>query len=138
LLEPLGPLVNAILETSHHGRGTGHRDLRRYDVDLPVLQSYLCEFEDLLLNDGCTGVAVISTDEPVEVQFDEHKLLMVYAADLKPFERTLRGHGLSRDDGLRLITEGEHLHTTRPEHAEAFREFACRLGVSEALEHVSW
>ena len=38
-----------------------HRDLLREDIDLPVLESHLCDFEDLLLNDGCTGVAVIST-----------------------------------------------------------------------------
>ena len=50
----------------------------------------------------------------MEVQFDEHKLLVVYAHDLGPFERILLQHGVVRDDGLQLITEGEHLHSTAP------------------------
>ena len=74
--------------------------------------SYFCDYEDLLLNDGCTGVAVISWSEAMEVQFDEHKLLVVYANDLEPFERIIRQQGIDRDDRLRLITEGEHLHST--------------------------
>ena len=32
------------------------------------------------------GVLIISTERPMEVQFDEHKLLIIYARDLKPFE----------------------------------------------------
>src|SRR5262249_44023160 len=110
LLEPLGETVDVILETSHDSDGAAHRDLYREHIDLPVLKSHLCDFEDLLLNDGRTGVAVLSTAEPMEVQFDEHKLLVVYAADLEPFERTLRQRGVTRDDRLKLITEGEHLH----------------------------
>ena len=55
-------------------------------MDLPVLKSHCCDYEDLLLHDGCTGLAVMSTEGPMEVQFDEHKLLVVYASNLKPFE----------------------------------------------------
>src|SRR5262245_15438460 len=79
LLDPLGEVVDVILETSHDGDASHHRDLYRDGIDLPVLQSHLCEFEDLLLHDGCTGIAVLSTTGPMEVQFDEHKLLVVYA-----------------------------------------------------------
>ena len=59
---PLGPRVHAVLETSHGRLGDRHIDLRRGDIDLPVLMSHFCDFEDLLLNDGCTGVAVVSAD----------------------------------------------------------------------------
>jgi hypothetical protein len=92
----------------------------------------------LLLHDGCTGVAVISTVEPIELQFDEHKLLIVYARDLKPFERTLRQAGVARDDCLRLITDGEHLHNSDARNAEVFQQFCYRLGVGETAERVSW
>lgn len=138
LLEPLGPVVDAVLETSHGCSGSGHRDLYRRHIDLPVLESHLCEFEELLLNDGCTGVAVVATAGPMEVQFDEHKLLVVYARDLSPFARILLQGGVPRDDQLKLITEGEHLHTTEPRHAEAFRQLCYRLGVGEKAEHVNW
>ncbi len=138
LLEPLGEVVDVVLETSHQGDGTSHRDLFREDIDLPVLQSYFCDFEDLLLNDGCTGVAVISRSRAVEIQFDEHKLLVVYARKLKPFENILRDAGVRRDDTMKLITEGEHLHSTDPRFEEAFGQLCYRLGVGATTEHVNW
>ena len=131
LLEPLGETVQAVFETSHGSLDDCHDDLRRGDIDLPVLASYFCDYEDLLLNDGCTGVAVIAEDRPVEVQFDEHKLLYVYAHDLKPFRRILRSHGIHRVDGMRLIAESEHLHHTTLEYADEFRQMCCRIGAGD-------
>jgi hypothetical protein len=131
LLRPLGPVVDVVLETSHHSRGARHRDLLREQIDLPVLLSHLYDFEDLLLNDGCAGAAVISASGPMEVQFDEHKLLVVYAHDLEPFEAVLRQAGLPRDDDLRLITEGEHLHSTDPRYLDEFERLCDRVGVAE-------
>lgn len=138
LLDPLGEVVDVVLETSHDATSEQHRDLYREQIDLPVLKSYLCDFEELLLNDGCTGVAVIGTGSPMEVQFDEHKLLVIYAHDLEPFERILLQYGLLREDKLKLITEGEHLHSTEPHHADEFDQLCYRLGVGEPAEHVSW
>jgi len=137
LLAPLGDVVDLVLETSHHSDGATHRDLFREHIDMPVVQSCFVEYENLLLNDGCTGTAVISTTEPMEVQFDEHKLLIVYAHDLRPFERILRRHGIQRDDWLKLITEGEHLHSSAPAYAEEFERLCCRVGVGEPGERVS-
>jgi hypothetical protein len=138
LLEPLGPVVDVVLETSHESRSSGHRDLYRERIDLPVLASQLYDFEDLLLNDGCTGIAVIGVNGPMEVQFDEHKLLIVYAHDLKPFEAILDGAGVDRDDAMKLITEGEHLHTTDPHYAADFEQLCYRLGVGEPAQHANW
>jgi hypothetical protein len=138
LLDPLGPVVDVVLETSHESDGNEHQDLYRDDIDLPVLKSHLCDFEDLLLHDGCTGVAVIATERPMEIQFDEHKLLVVYARNLQPFKSILDGAGVTRDDRMRLITEGEHLHSTDQRYQEAFRQLCYRLGVGETAEHVNW
>jgi len=138
LLEPLGEVVDAILETSHDRDGNHHLDLYREAVDLPVLKSHCCDYEELLMQDGCTGIAVLSTSDPMEVQFDEHKLLVVYAADLKPFAAVLDSYGVPRDDSLKLITEGEHLHSTDPKHRDTFDQMCCRLGVGEAVERVNW
>lgn len=138
LLDPLGPVVDVVLETSHASEAAGHRDLYREQIDLAVLKSHLCEFEDLMLHDGCTGVAVLSSSGPKEVQFDEHKLLVVYASNLRPFEAVLRRRKICRDDQLKLITEGEHLHSTDPRFAAAFEQLAYRLGVGELAERVSW
>src|SRR5205085_9602030 len=101
LLAPLGEVVDVVLETSHASTADRHRDLRRTHIDRPVLESYMCEFEDLMLNDGCTGVAVVASGRPMEVQFDEHKLLICYARSPKPFRRVLPADGVSRRRDLR-------------------------------------
>jgi hypothetical protein len=129
LIRPLGDMVDVVLESSH-GRGEdAHHDYRRGDIDRPVLESYCCEFEDLLVNDGCTGVAALAAGLPAEVQLDEHKLLVVYAADLAPFRRVLRRFGVRRVKGLDLVCDGEHLHHTTDGYADTFERFANRLGV---------
>jgi hypothetical protein len=138
LLEPLGEVVDVILETSHEATGAAHRDLYREEIDRPVLASHLCDFEELLLHDGCTGIAVLAITCPMEVQFDEHKGLIVYAPDVKPFVRILRREGIRRDQGMRLLSEGEHLHRTSPRYADAFEQLCYRLGVGEAAEHINW
>jgi hypothetical protein len=131
LLHPLGEVVDVVLESSHEGENGDHRDLMREQIESTILLSHLYDFEDLLLNDGCTGVAIIATDRPMEVQFDEHKLLVMYARNLKPFERILRRMGIARDDTLKLITESEHLHSTDDRFADAFEQLCFRLGIGE-------
>jgi len=64
LLDPLGFTVDVVLETSHNRHNKGHTDLYREHIDLPVLKSVLLEYEDRLLNDGCTGLAVRNPDVP--------------------------------------------------------------------------
>ncbi len=62
------------------------------------------------------------------MQLDEHKLLFVYANDLKPFRRILRSHEVRRCDGMAVIAEGEHIHYRAGHHLEAFRQLAYRIG----------
>ncbi len=131
LVELLGHEVDVVLETSHRSRDGKHRDLRRTAIDAPILASYCCEFEDLLTNDGCTGVAIMSTRRPMEVQFDEHKLLMVYARSLKPFRRILRQFDVCRDDEMKLISEGEHVHASDPRYHAEFKQLCDRLGIGQ-------
>jgi hypothetical protein len=138
LLDPLGEVVDVVLETSHDSEGSHHRDLYREQIDLPVFKSQCCDFEELLLHDGCTGVAVIGSSAPMEVQFDEHKLLVVYAKDLEPFADSLQRGGIPWCETIKFITEGEHLHSTEPHFAAAFEQFCLRLGVEEAAEHINW
>jgi hypothetical protein len=129
LLEPLGEEVHVVLESSHASGRERHADYRRNRIDSPVLQSYFCDYEELLLNDGCTGVAVLSASGPMEVQFDEHKLLCVYAPDIKPFQRALRSLGIRRRKLLPLISEAEHLHHSTNEQEDQFQELCMKLGV---------
>ncbi|MBN2477543.1 MAG: hypothetical protein JXB62_23250 [Pirellulales bacterium] len=129
LLDPLGNVVDVVLETSHNRDSTGHTDLYREHIDVPVLKSILWEFEDLLLNDGCTGLAVLNPGIPQEIQFDEHKLLIVYGDQLHPFESILRHREVGCDDELKFITEAEHVHSSSDHYSRQFEELKTRLGM---------
>ena len=131
LLAPLGGDVHVVLESSHNTEANRHKDLRRNHIDTPVLASHFCDFEDLILNDGCTGVAVLSARKAIEVQFDEHKLIYVYASNLKPFRRILRDQGVRRRKNLPLLSEAEHLHHSTDDYADEFRQMCLRIGVGD-------
>ncbi len=129
LLDPLGFTVDVVLETSHSQHNKGHTDLYREHIDLPVLKSVLWEYEDLLLNDGCAGLAVLNPDIPQEVQFDEHKLLIVYGDQLREYENALRTRTIGCNEQIRFITEAEHVHSSSDVYARQFDELRTRLGM---------
>jgi hypothetical protein len=129
LLDPLGFTVDVVLETSHNHHNKGHSDLYREHIDLPVLKSVLWEYEELLLNDGCTGLAVLNPEMPQEVQFDEHKLLIVYGDQLQEYENILRERSVGCNEQIRFITEAEHVHSSSDVYARGFEELQTRLGM---------
>lgn len=129
LLDPLGDEVDVVLETSHERSQGGHDDLYREHIDLPVLKSVLYDFEDILLDDGCTGIAVLNPEIPLEIQFDEHKLLIAYGQDLGDFENILGNYSLDHLEELKFITEAEHVHSSSDDFYERFEELRYRLGV---------
>jgi len=129
LLDPLGFTVDVVLETSHNCHNKGHTDLYREHIDLPVLKSVLWEYEDMLLNDGCAGLAVLNPDIPREIQFDEHKLLIIYGEQLEEFENILRQRSIACNEGVRFITEAEHVHSSSDAYSRQFDELKTRLGM---------
>jgi hypothetical protein len=129
LLDPLGFEVDVVLETSHQRNNKGHVDLYREHIDLPVLKSILYEYEDLLLNDGCTGIAVLNPNIPQEVQFDEHKLLIVYGDNLGDYEEILKQGGIGCREEMKFITEAEHVHSSSDYYRDQFEELKMRLGM---------
>ncbi len=131
LLEPLGCEVDVVLETSHESAKNGHNDLYREHIDLPVLKSTLYDFEDMILDDGCTGIAVLNPNIPLEVQFDEHKMLIMYGQDLSEFEAILAQAGLRCEENLKFITEAEHVHSSSDEFQRRFQQLQYRLGLDD-------
>jgi hypothetical protein len=129
LMEAVGREVDVVIETSHNRDLAGHVDLYREQIDMPVLKSTLWDYEDLLLNDGCTGIAVLNPNRPQEVQFDEHKLLVVYGSPLERFEAILERHGVYCDEDLRFLTEAEHVHSSNERFIRQFEELKLRLGM---------
>ncbi|HEV3340976.1 MAG TPA: hypothetical protein VG125_11485, partial [Pirellulales bacterium] len=86
-------------------------------------------YEDLLLNDGCTGIAVLNPAIPQEVQFDEHKLLIVYGENLGSFEEIFSERGIGCDEQMKFITEAEHVHSSSDQYYQQFEELKMRLGM---------
>jgi hypothetical protein len=129
LIQRLGSVVDVVLESSHRNVEGGHVDLYREHIDMPVLTSVLWDFEDLLTNDGCTGIAVLNPNTPQEIQFEEHKLLIVYGSPLEPYEFTLESNGVVEDQGIKFITEAEHIHSTSETYAERFFQLRTALGL---------
>jgi len=134
ILDPLGCEVDVVLETSHRRDQQGHVDLYREHIDLPVLKSILWDYEDLLANDGCCGIAVLNPGIPLEVQFDEHKLLIVYGEDLEPFEEIFDEHGIRCSDDMKFITEAEHVHSSSEQYLDQFEELKMRLGMDSMMD----
>ncbi|MGV3486540.1 MAG: hypothetical protein ACO1RT_19135, partial [Planctomycetaceae bacterium] len=120
LLDPLGSVVDVVLESSHQTT-SGHQDLYREHIDMPVLKSILLDFEELLLHDGCTGIAVVNPARGQEVQLDEHKMLIAYGEPLQPFEKRLIEGDIYPDPTIQFVTEAEHVHSSS---AKYFRQFA--------------
>ncbi|MEE2639167.1 MAG: hypothetical protein VX768_00955 [Planctomycetota bacterium] len=133
LIRPLGETVDVVLETSHKNQN-GHQDLYRESIDMPVLKSILYEFEDLLVNDGCTGIAVINPRIPQEVQFDEHKLLMIYGSPLESFEHTLEQRQVIFNPRVKFLTEAEHIHSSTETFQEQFEALKTALGMDNEPE----
>ena len=131
LLAPIGDEVDVFLSTSHD-QSNGHcEELYREQIDLPILKSILYDFEEMLLNDGYFGIAVMNPQVPVELQLDAHKLLVIYGQDLNEFEKVLLDHKLECDNELRFINETEHVHFSSEEFARQFEELRYRLGLDK-------
>ncbi len=128
MIDTLGPVVDVVLETSHYHTG-GHQDYYREHIDMPVLKSILYDFEDMLMNDGCTGIAVLNPKRQQEVQFDEHKLIIAYGSPLESFERVLISHDVFIDEDIHFITEAEHVHTSSEQMYDLFQTLSVRLGM---------
>jgi len=132
ILNPLGNAVSVVLETSHCYSGAHRLGLRRDHIDLPVLKSFLYDHEELLLNDGCTGISVLAPKIQAAVRFDEHKVMFVYAKSLLPFEKILCRHNVRQNETMQLLTDAEHIHITRDEYFQRFRTLRMSLGMDES------
>lgn len=134
LVRRLGETVDVVLETSHNHDVSGHVDLYREQIDLPVLTSILSEYEELLTHDGCTGIAVLNPRIPLEVQFDEHKLLIIYGSPQEAFEHVLESFGVFKQDELHFLTEAEHVHSSTDSFHQQFGMLQTELGLDQSHE----
>jgi len=132
LLDSLGDEVDVALATSHDQKSSDEgTELFRYQIDLPVLKSALYDYEDLLINDGYTGMSVWNPSLTQEVQFDEHKLLFLYGKPLEAFERVLHAYDVNRKKEIKFITEAAHIHESSDAYRDQFHALALQLHTEE-------
>lgn len=129
LIEGVGSTVDVAIKTSHdQKKGVENQEFVRESIDLVVLKSILLDFEDLLLNDGYTGIAVFNRDEKREILFDEHKMLIAFGEDLSYFEEVLAAR-IPCDDDMKFIMEAEHVHITYDKYRGELEVLKNRLGM---------
>jgi hypothetical protein len=63
------------------------------------------------------------------VQFDEHKLLIVYGDDLGAYEQIFQDRRVPCNEQMKFITEAEHVHSSSDHYFEQFEELKMRLGM---------
>lgn len=128
LLDPLGTDVGVALDSAHDCTIRGDATFYRQSIDLPVLKSVLWDFEDLLVNDGFTGIAIFNSDIRQEVFFDDHKLLGVYGNPLDAYEQIFAARDVPCNERMKFISEAEHAHGSSDQYAAQFEELRSRLG----------
>ena len=126
LIESLGDACDVVLESSHEHKSTP-KEYRREGIERILLESQLWNFEDLLLNDGCTSIAVLHSEKPFEVQLDEHKLLIAYGPAMQTFETILHEQGVRQKKNLRVISQGDHMHTSTNHYMTQFEDLVSNL-----------
>ena len=134
LLDPLGEVVDEVLETSHDSTtGNQHRDLFREAMDSAAIAA---------TSRNCSSMtaAPASLDGPPSPRWKSsstNKLLVIYAAMLTILgPRPARYRVVRDDEAPKLITEGEHLHSTDERYRREFDQLCYRLGVGAAFDAV--
>ena len=122
MLDLLGETANVILETSHAElrNEKNFQYFFREEIDIPVLKSILWDYEDFLISDGCSGIAVFHGETIQEIHLDEHKLLLIYAENTSDYEQIFIRNDIFPDASFPVITDAEHVHVTQSAFMERF------------------
>jgi hypothetical protein len=128
-------MVGVVLETSHSPEAhlanrCHHIDLHQEGMDSVVIQSILWDFEKLLVDDGCTGIAIYSPETELEVQFDEHKVIFIYnwPRFCQQIMAILEKYGILQKNDLELLQNAEHIHSTSTSFEERFEILKNTIG----------
>jgi len=124
LIYRLGDTVDVVLD----GPMVGDNVLWREEIDTSVLVSVLIDFEDLVLNCGCLGVAVLNSHHN-EVQLEEHKVLVIYGSPQELFEFDLESYDVFENEGIRTVNDYDHRHVLGDDHEERLNELRVALGL---------
>ncbi len=132
LLKPLGEDLSVILTSSHKAEpDMGPREFWSGSHDSLALQSALLDYEDLLTQDGFSGVSVTDANEGCEVMFTEDKTLHCYGNNgiMGQFHRILHRHDVYYRPELKILSESVfHVHRTTSEYRLRFLKLVDEIG----------
>lgn len=115
--------VRLVFEASHNSPGDTCRPIEFSGVDIVVLKSKLCEFEDTITNDGEMGVFVLD-HRPIEVGLSNHKEILVYNWHLAVNDilKILSAYEIQEDAEMFFLHEAGHIHHTTERHFQMFTQ----------------
>lgn len=136
-LFPGSSTTGAVLETSHSANiedsDSDRQEFYRDSIDLPVLKSILLDeiFRNILLDDGCTGIAILNADPMLELQLEEHKLLIIYGWPAIEDEllEVFKKYGIQEDPEMEFITDAEHVHSSDDKYIDVFERLKLALNI---------
>lgn len=132
LLDPLGEEVDVAFMSSHNTDVEYNQEYVRFGIEMSVFQSKLWDYEKLLSDDGCAGIAVFNSESKREVQLEERKTLVVYSKNMLPFENILARYNILRQQQMQFIFDAEHVHLSSSEYYEKFQEMVEAFGAEIA------
>ena len=133
LIGVLGDEVQVVLESSH--AADDEHDNFYALTDKAALESAICGFEDLLLNDSNTGISVFAINEdvdPREVKLSGKKVIFVYGYNLAPYRNILESYGIKEDPDMTFIDQfpDEELDTySRTQHFDQVEQLKSELNL---------
>jgi hypothetical protein len=102
-----------IAEQDGHPCMQGSRIQRRLPSQLPIMQSHLGEYPDLLFDDGFFALCLLNTVTDNNVLLDFDKTLVATAffePDLRPVKDALHAHGIYYNEAMNFPQDLEHQH----------------------------
>ena len=130
LLDPLGDVVDVVMESSHDSEP----GLARRPVSRAYGHGHL-EEHPLRLRDRCSCTTA-APEWPRSIPTGRWKCSSTSTSCCSSMPTTSSrsrksciSYGLKRDDTLKFISEAEHLHSTDDVYHEQFEEILYRLGI---------
>ena len=100
-----------------------YRDFLAEELDPIACLSMLCDYEDLFVNDGFSGVSFVSEVARSEVRLDVHKTILFFSPHIKLIERMnafLIKAGIPQRQTVPIVTTLPHIHVGNSRYAEQF------------------
>ncbi|MDZ7265323.1 MAG: hypothetical protein ONB16_12115 [candidate division KSB1 bacterium] len=108
-------------------------DYFAYQKDTVIVRSVLCDFEELLLNDGLIGLVVYSEAAKAEIQLTQHKIIQIFALDLTRFRQVLNRFGIEENPELKFLFDDFYLLVEHVDDRKILQSLMERLCVESMV-----